>query len=285
MVYENGRDDFYVRQLRIVNDLRSAIQRKQLCLHFQPQILLATGEVRGAEALIRWEHPEFGPLSPDNFVPAAEQAGTIVHLTRFVLTNALAECGKWEAQGHRLQVSVNISARDLQDEYLAYFVLELLKENGIAPRRLTLEVTESAVMKEIHRSISTLHSLRDMGVRISMDDFGTGHSSLAQLKNFPLHELKIDKSFVTSMLPDDQNDSIVRTTIELAHNMGLEVVAEGVEDSQTLRRLGTLGCEQAQGYFISRPIPSGDVVDWLNEFLPEPIAERRGPARAFADAS
>ena len=281
MVYEVGREDHYLRQLRIVNDLRSALQRNQVCLHFQPKISLPDAVVRGAEALVRWQHPEFGWLAPDAFVPAAEQAGTIVHLTRFVLSKALAHCREWQTAGYALQVSVNVSARDLQDEYLPYHVLELLKKHGIPPQRLTIEVTESAVMKEIHRSISVLHSLRDIGVKISMDDFGTGHSSLSQLKNIPLHELKIDKSFITTLLEDEQNEAIVNTTIELAHNMKLEVVAEGVEDEKTLRHLNDSGCEHAQGYFMSKPLPPAELLAWIESYSPTPYVERRKSRRAF----
>ena len=281
MVYENGREDHYIRQLRIVNDLRSALQRNEVRLQFQPQINLPDGEVRGVEALVRWEHPEFGHLAPDDFVPAAEQAGTIVHLTRFVLSSALRFCKQLQDKGLQLEMSVNISARDLQDEYLPYFALEQLKELGIPPSRLTLEVTESAVMKELHRSIAVLHSLRDIGIRIAMDDFGTGHSSLSQLKNIPLHELKIDKSFIMRLLQDRQNEAIVQTSVELAHNMKLEVVAEGVEDENTLRHLAGIGCEQAQGFYISKPLDPDELIQWLEQYKPLVIGNRRSRKRAF----
>ncbi len=262
--YELGREEHYIRQFRIVNDLRSAIQKDELRVHFQPKILLRNGTICGAEALVRWRHAEYGWLSPDLFVPAAEEAGTIVHLTRYVLRKAISECRKWQDSGHILQVSVNISARDLLDEYLPYFILELMKDQDLPPQRLTLEVTENSVMQKIQKAITVLECLRDIGVRISMDDFGTGHSSLAQLKNIPLHELKIDKSFVMTLLKDGQNEAIVRTTLQMAHNMGLEVVAEGVEDEDTLRYLADAGCEQAQGFVLSKPIPSDDLLLWLS---------------------
>lgn len=288
--YEAGREEHYVRQLRIVNDLRSAIQRNELRVHFQPKMSLRSGDICGAEALVRWQHAEYGWLSPDEFVPAAEEAGTIVHLTRYVLRQAISECRRWQDSGRSLQVSVNISARDLQDEYLPYYVLQLMKEHGLPPDRLTLEVTENSIMQNIHKAITVLECLRDIGVRISMDDFGTGYSSLAQIRKIPLHELKIDKSFVMTLLKDRQNAAIVRTTLQLAHNMNLEVVAEGVEDDDTLRYLSDAGCEQAQGYVLSRPVSSDDLLAWLStrnaiDIGDTPRRDRRGVKRPFRQGS
>jgi predicted signal transduction protein with EAL and GGDEF domain len=276
VIFESGREEQFVRQLRIVNDLRSAIQKNQLSVFFQPKVSLPVGTICGAEALVRWRHPEYGWLPPDDFIPAAEEAGTIVHLTRHVLIRAMAECRRWQDAGHHLQVSVNISAHDLQDEYLPYYVLENLKEHHLKPERLTLEVTENTVMQKVHKAIAVLQRLRDIGVRISMDDFGTGHSSLAQLKNIPLHELKIDKSFVMTMLTDERNEAIVNTTLELAYNMHLDVVAEGVEDEATLRYLSKAGCAQAQGYFLSKPVTSEQFLDWLRTRERVSYEERRG---------
>ena len=282
MIYEAGREDHYVRQLRIVNDLRAAIQRNEIHLHFQPKISLPDGAICGAEALVRWEHGELGWLSPDDFIPAAEQSGTIVHLTRFVLAATVKQCRDWRDSGHALRVSVNLSSRDLQDEYLPYYILQILKEHDVPPNWLTLEITENSVMQDIHHAIAVLECLRDIGVEISMDDFGTGHSSLAQIKNMPLHEIKIDKSFVMTLMTDDQNKAIVQTTIELAHNMKLKVVAEGVEDEDTLRQICDMGCEEAQGYFLSKPVPAAELIDWLENREPVSYAERRKTKRAFA---
>jgi diguanylate cyclase (GGDEF)-like protein len=281
-IYETGREDHYLRQLRIVNDLRSALQNNEVHIHYQPKISLPDGAPCGAEALVRWEHPEFGWLAPDDFIPAAEQAGTIVHLTRYVLAGAIRDCSHWQNQGFTLDVSVNISTRDLQDEYLPHYVLQVLNEHQVSPDRLTLEITESAVMNEIHLARTVLHCIRDIGVKISMDDFGTGHSSLAQLKNIPLHQLKIDKSFVMTLLSDKKNEAIVRTTIELAHNMQLEVVAEGVEDKATLQHLADEKCEQAQGFFLSKPVASDQLLEWLQNYEPVIRDERRSAERAFA---
>jgi diguanylate cyclase (GGDEF)-like protein len=281
-VYQAGREDHYVRQLRIVNDLRAALQRNEIHVHFQPKICLPGGAVCGAEALVRWEHRDLGWLSPNDFVPAAEQSGTIVHLTRFVLAAAVSHCREWERAGHSLRVSVNLSSRDLQDEYLPYYVLQVLQEHDVRPDRLTLEITENSVMQDLQHSIAVLQCLRDIGVRISMDDFGTGHSSLAQIKNMPLHEIKIDKCFITTLMTDDQNRAIVRTTIELAHNMELSVVAEGIEDEDTLRQISDMGCEEAQGYFLSKPVPSDELIEWIGNRKQVSYAERRRSKRAFA---
>ena len=281
-VYHQGREDEFLRRLKIVNDLPAALRRGDVETWFQPQIALPGGSVSGAEALVRWQHADLGFLGPDDFIPVAEQSGTIVVLTRHVITEAVRQCRRWEDEGQSLQISVNLSARDLLDEYLPHHVMQILKEHQLDAGRLTLEVTENSIMDNLRRSIAVLELLRDIGVRISMDDFGTGHSSLAQLRNIPLNELKIDKSFIMSLSEDDHNDAIVRTTIELAHGMGLDVVAEGVEDKAALRRLARYGCEQAQGYHFSKPLPPDEFLAWLRDFEPQRIAERRRKGRAFA---
>jgi diguanylate cyclase (GGDEF)-like protein len=284
-VYQTGREDEFLRRLRIVNDLPAALRRREVETWFQPKVSLPNGEVCGAEALVRWQHPELGFLSPDDFIPAAEQSGAIVVLTRQVIDDAVRECRRWEDAGYILQISVNLSARDLLDEYLPYHVMQILKDNDLPANRLTLEVTESSIMEDLRRSISVLEILQDIGVHISMDDFGTGHSSLAQLKNIPLHELKIDKSFIMTLNEDRDNDAIVRTTVELAHGMGLNVVAEGVEDEATLHRISALGCEQAQGYYLSKPLPADDMLIWLQSFAATSYDDRRSPNRAFTGPS
>lgn len=281
MIYENGREDHYLQQLRIVNDLRTALARDEVHLHFQPKVSLPDGFPTGVEALVRWDHPEFGSLSPDQFVPAAEQAGTIVHLTRYVVTRAIEQCRKWQDRGHALHVSVNLSARDLHDEYLPHYVDQALTENEIDPQQLTLEITENTMMDNFRRAVAVLEKLRGTGVRISMDDFGIGNSSLTQLKAIPLDELKIDRSFVTNMLSEEQNEAIVMATLELAHNLKLRVVAEGVEDEATIRRLAGAGCEEAQGFFLSKPLPFDELVAWLDGWHAVTYGERRGRTRAF----
>ena len=284
-IYQLGREDKFQRRLRIINDLPAALRRGEIQVWYQPKVSLPDGNVCGAEALVRWEHSALGFLQPDDFVPAAERSGTIVVLTQYVIAEAVRECREWEKSGRVLQVSVNLSARDLLDEYLPYYVMQVLKEHGLPAERLTLEVTESSVMEDLRHAVTILECLRDIGVQISMDDFGTGHSSLAQLRNIPLHELKIDRSFVMSLAEDEHNDVIVKATVNLAHSMRLKVVAEGVEDIETMRRISALGCEQAQGYFLSKPIPSKSFRSWLGKFEPVPFENRRNTNRAFAESS
>lgn len=281
-IYQEGREDEFRRRLRIVNDLPSALRKGEIQVWFQPKVSLPDGAVCGAEALVRWQHPEFGFLLPDDFIAAAEQSGTIVHLTRFVIADSVRQCRAWEDAGHTLQVSLNLSARDLADEYLPYHVLQILKEQNLPAARLTLEVTENSIMENLRHAVTILECLRDIGVRISMDDFGTGHSSLAQLRNIPLHELKIDKSFVMSLVDDEHNDAIVKTTVDLAHNLKLSVVAEGVECEATMRRIAAMGCEQVQGYFLSEPLRPEKFLAWVNDFEPVAYDDRRDSGRAFA---
>jgi len=281
-VYEVGREEEFVHRLRVVNDLRSAIRNGELDVWLQPKVSLPEGTVCGVEALVRWQHPELGFMPPDDFVPAAEKAGTIVHLSRYVLERAVMYCRRLAEQGHELSISVNLSVRDLLDEYLPYHVLQILKDHDVQPRQLTLEVTEGSIMEDVGHAVLVLECLRDIGVRISMDDFGTGHSSLSQLRNIPLHELKIDRSFVMSLASDATNESIVRTTISLAQDLELSVVAEGVEDEATMRRISELGCQQAQGFFLSKPLPYDGLVSWLESFKVVRYAERRKSKRAFS---
>lgn len=282
IIYEAGREDEFVRRLRVVNDLRAALRHNEIQVFYQPKARLGDGTICGVEALVRWYHAELGFLPPDEFIPATEQAGTIVHLTRHVLSEAVRQCRYWLDFGFELEISVNLSARDLTDEYLPYHVLQILKDNDVRPEMLTLEVTESSIMQDIGRSVLVLECLRDLGVRISIDDFGTGHSSLAQLKNIPVHELKIDKSFVMHICDDRQNEAIVRATIELAHSLDLSVVAEGVEDENAIRRVTSLGAEIGQGYFLSKPVPAEELTEWLTKYTPTVYRDRRKSNRAFA---
>ena len=281
-IYESGREEEFVRRLKVVNDIRAAIRHRDIEVWYQPKISLPGGTVCGAEALVRWNHSELGFLSPDKFIPAAEQSGTICHLTRFVLEEAVKQCKSWADQGRKLRIAVNLSVRDLIDEYLPYHVLQILKDNKVEPSLLTLEVTESSIMEDIGRSVLVLECLRDIGVQVSMDDFGTGHSSLSQIRNIPLHELKIDKSFVMTLEEDSQNEAIVQTTIALARSLDLSVVAEGVETEEVMRRIAQLGCHEAQGFFLSKPLRLDDFDRWLRAYKPVPFADRRLRGRAFS---
>jgi diguanylate cyclase (GGDEF)-like protein len=262
-VYRLGQDDRSLHQIRIVGDFSRALRENELRLYVQPKLDLTTGEIYGAEALVRWQHPELGLLFPDAFIPAIEQAGSIAHLTRWVLREAVARCAAWRNQGVVLSLAVNISVDDLTDEYLPYFLLELTQKHHLAPHVLTLEVTESAIMHNVQKSLAVVNCIHELGFRIGVDDFGTGHSALSQLKRLPVDELKIDKSFV--MRSDAKDDAILRATIDLAHQLGLKVVAEGVEDDAAMARLAAMGCEHAQGYGIGKPMPHEQLLPWLSQ--------------------
>jgi len=263
-VYRVGQEDRALQQMRIVGDFPRALRDNELRLYFQPKLDLSTGEIYGAEALVRWQHPELGLLFPDSFIEAVEQAGSIAHLTRWVLREAVARCAAWRNQGVNLDVAVNISVDDLTDEYLPYYLLEITQKNGLAPHTLTLEVTESAIMHNVEKSLAVVNCIHELGFRLAIDDFGTGHSALSQLRRLPVDELKIDKSFVMRR-GDAKDDAILRATIDLGHQLGLRVVAEGVEDDAAMARLAALGCGHLQGYGIAKPIPHEQFLPWLSQ--------------------
>lgn len=265
-VYQPGRDEVHLRQLTLMGDLRQSIVRGQLSLRFQPKVDLASRRVRHAEALLRWRHDELGAIPPDEFIPLAERSGFVHELTRFVLENALRQNGEWRDQGLDLGISVNLSAMDLMDADLPEFIQSCLRRHRVPPARLILEVTESALMRDVDYAVRTLHGLRASGLRLSIDDFGTGYSSLAQLKRLPVDELKIDKSFVMQMTEGSDDAVIVRSTIELGHNMGLSVIAEGVENDSSLELLKRYRCDMVQGYLFSPPLESQALVLWCREF-------------------
>jgi diguanylate cyclase (GGDEF)-like protein/PAS domain S-box-containing protein len=262
-VYTADQDQHSPMRLAMVSELRRAIDQNELSLYFQPKVSLAAGTVTSAEALVRWQHPRHGLLSPDLFVPIAEQTGLIRPLTRWVLDAALRQCSRWRHQGLDLAVAVNMSMRNLHDPEVVDTIRQLLTRWGIPPARLVVEITESSLMADADRAMDVLGRMRGMGVGISIDDFGTGYSSLAYLKRLPVDELKIDKSFVAHIASDNSDAAIVRSTIGLAHDLGLAVVAEGIEDDATLDYLAGLGCDVAQGYLISRPLPVSAFSDWL----------------------
>lgn len=269
MAYQPGNEERHVRQLAILADLRRAARHDELRLYLQPKIRLSDGRICGAEALVRWQHPVFGFLTPDQFIPLAEKSGNISLITNWALTAAVRECRLWLEEGLDLSVSVNLSGRDLLNRDLPCFVLELLRDHDLPARNMVFEITEQAVVGDFQRATLVLECLRDLGIRIAIDDFGTGYSSLAQIKHLPVDELKIDRSFVMD-LPGNSNDAaIVRASIDLAHNLGLEVLAEGVETRPALEWLQAQGCEQAQGFLISRPMPAEKFIDWVRSYEPE----------------
>jgi diguanylate cyclase (GGDEF)-like protein len=280
-VYVPGEEARYREQIKIIGDFPNAIRSNQLCIYFQPKIECRNQAVVGAEALVRWNHPELGLLPPSAFVDVIEQAGSIRHLTRWVIQEAADQCRRWQDRNLPLTVAINISVMDLLDENLPYYLLEVTRERGLDASSLTLEITENAIMHDISKSLIVLRCIRDLGFRISLDDFGTGQSSLIQLKRLALNEVKIDKSFVMGVL-DHADHAIVRSTIDLAHNLGLQVVAEGVESVEALEQLVALNCEYAQGFYISEPVPADDFVDWVHSWQrghgADVIRIRRSPA-------
>lgn len=262
-VYDSSLDKNSADRLKLTHDLRNAIHNEELKLYYQPQLDTRSGTINSAEALARWIHPEQGFIPPDVFIDIAEQTGLIQPLTDWVLRTAIEQCAEWQKIGIHLTISVNLSARNLHDESLGPQVSNLLNYWNIAPEQLCLEITETSMMTDPEHARLLLDGLDKLGVRISIDDFGTGYSSLAYLKQLPVDELKVDKSFVLNMATDESDASIVRATVGLAHDLGLEVVAEGVEDQASQDTLENLGCEFIQGYHFARPMPADDLTPIL----------------------
>jgi diguanylate cyclase len=256
-MYRAGRDEQHRRRLALITDLRRAIDHDELSLVFQPKVTMASRTVRSLEALVRWRHRELGAVSPGEFVPLAESTGNSRHLTNWVLAAAIRQMGEWRSQGVELDLAVNLSAPDILDPDLGDQILRLLREHRVDSSALVLEITESAVMQDPQAAARNMQLLRIAGVRFSIDDFGTGHSSLSQLSLLPVDELKIDRSFISQA--STGTVTIVTSTIELGHSMGLKVVAEGVEDAAAWNLLRRLGCDYAQGYLISPPLPAAEV--------------------------
>jgi diguanylate cyclase (GGDEF)-like protein/PAS domain S-box-containing protein len=266
VVYSAACDPYDPDRLALLGELRPAIEADQLFLFYQPKVDLKTRRVVGAEALLRWRHPKRGLVPPGDFIPLAEQAGVIKPLTWWVLAEAVKQCRTWERDELGLDVAVNLSARSLHDPQLIERITGLLNENDVPPRRLQLEVTESAVMTDSARAAEILGQLGALGVGVSIDDFGTGYSSLTHLRRLPVSEIKIDKSFVIGMRGNGGPDkAIVRSTSELGHNLGLRVVAEGVEDEVAFELLCSYECDLAQGYYIARPMAPDALVAWWAE--------------------
>jgi diguanylate cyclase (GGDEF)-like protein len=268
MIYDPGEDEYDPTRLSLVGELRRAIEAAEVTVFYQPKADLRTGEVRGAEALVRWEHPERGLLMPDEFIPLAQHTGLIRPLTLTVIDIAMAQMRTWRNQGLNLSVAVNLATRNLLDAGLPDDVQELLDKWQLDPASIEFEITESTIMADPFRALAVLKRLHEMGTKLSIDDFGTGYSSLAYLKRLPVDAVKIDKSFVLNMVTDESDAAIVRSTIDLARNLGLDVVAEGVEDEAIWQTLAELGCDFAQGHYLARPLPAAELVAWLRQ-LPE----------------
>jgi diguanylate cyclase (GGDEF)-like protein len=273
-VYDPAVDGHSATLLALVGDLRRGLDCGELVLYYQPQVNIGTGKVVGAEALVRWQHPVHGLLVPDEFVPLAERTGLIGPLTRYVLDAALAQARTWLDAGRPLPIAVNLSARNLHDEHFADQLAELLDTHAVPATLLHLEVTESAVMIDPERARQTLEQLSALWVRLSIDDFGAGYTSLSQLASMPISEVKIDRSFVMTMADDTSNALIVRSVIDLGHHLGLTMVAEGVETERALTALAGLGCDIAQGYHLSRPLTADAFDTWRTERSITPLPPR-----------
>jgi diguanylate cyclase (GGDEF)-like protein len=261
--YDPAQDHYDAERLAVVGELRRALADDELVLHYQPKLRLSDGTVAAVEALVRWNHPRHGLLYPESFLPLAEQTGLIDPLTDWVVDAALKQMHAWSGAADGLTVAVNISARNLSQKSFADRILGAVALSGLEPGRLMLEITETALFTDVERATASLHRLDDAGVPISLDDFGQGQTSLGYLSRLPLHELKVDRAFVTDLTRVETNAAIVRSLIELAHNLGFVVVAEGVEDAHTLSALGDMGCDFAQGYLMARPMPAADVATWM----------------------
>ncbi len=262
VAYDPGSDDHSPERLSLLGQLRRGIERGELFLHYQPKISLHTGAVTGVEALARWQHPERGLVSASDFISWAEHTGLIGPLTDCVLNLALAQARAWASAGHPIPIAVNVSARTLQDDDFANKIADLLALHGVPAALLEVEVTESAVTLEPERASRVLKHLHGLGVRIAIDDFGAGYTSLAQLKHLPISQLKIDKSFILTLGSDDDSALIVRSMIDLGHGLNLEVVAEGVESAQVLGVLAGYRCDIAQGFHVCRPARAEDLMQW-----------------------
>ncbi|HTT85763.1 MAG TPA: bifunctional diguanylate cyclase/phosphodiesterase, partial [Acidimicrobiales bacterium] len=283
-LYTTERDTYSPRRLALVSELRAAIESGQLDLLYQPKLDLTTGLISGAEALVRWQHPREGRLLPDEFIPLAERTGLIVPLTDVVLGQALAQCARWEPRLPVTGVAVNLSIANLASDRIVHSVRDLLERHDLPPACLTLEVTETQIMADEKRHVAVLEALAEIGVHISVDDFGTGYASFDYLTRLPVHQVKIDKSFVGLMDASPNDAAVVRSVIELGRDLGIVVVAEGVETESHLQTLRHLGCGVAQGYHIGMPMSSAEFEDmatrWNAEAQPAPHTARAPePAR------
>jgi diguanylate cyclase (GGDEF)-like protein len=262
--YSQYDDRFSVRRLRLLGELPRALSKEELVVYYQPKIDLTIGTVVGVEALVRWQHPDLGMIAPDEFIELTEVSGLVTELTRQVLTRSVQQLTIWDEAGIHLDVAVNLSVRDFHDEGLVSFIVEALQTHNVAPERLMLEITESQVVDDVELATEVLLELSSLGIKTSIDDFGTGYSSLTHLRQLPVAEIKIDRSFVGQMATNHNDAVIVRSIVELGHNLDLEVVAEGVEDEWTLDNLRALGCDRAQGYFFQRPVPGSEIPEFVH---------------------
>lgn len=273
--YDAEKDLHSLRHLTLTGDLRRAVKGDELLLHYQPKVDFKTGRLCGVEALVRWQHAEHGFMPPDDFIGHAEQTGLIVPLTTWVLDTALQQYVGWRHAGLDIDIAINLSPRLLHFADLAGMIEARVAKWRVPPKRLILEVTENALMLDPARARETLQQLRDLGIRIAIDDFGTGYSSLGYLKALSAEELKIDKSFVLNILEDASDRTIVASTIDMAHNLGLKVVAEGIESAEAMQHLKNIGCDVGQGFYIGRPMDADAILSWHEQWSGSPLSKRR----------
>ncbi|OOZ40652.1 hypothetical protein BOW53_06910 [Solemya pervernicosa gill symbiont] len=265
MVYSPEQDQMNPERLSLLGELRRAIEREELDVYYQPKVNIKEGRTVAVEALVRWNHPQRGMLPPIEFILLSERTGLIKPLTLHVLNESVRQCAEWHQAGLEIHVAVNVSAKMLLDPELPSLVVEILKKHQLASNHLIIEITESSIMEDQERALANVTKLAELGTRISIDDFGTGYSSLAYLRRLPVDEIKIDQSFVMPMLENDSDAVIVKATIGLVHNLGMSVIAEGVESGEILQKLGEMDCDQAQGYHISRPVPGAELTKLLTD--------------------
>ena len=262
-IFNPNQDRITFNRLVMVGELRKALQCNQMFLEYQPKVSLKKKGMIGVEALLRWHHPEKGVIGPDDFIPLAEQAGLIKNLTTLVLDKTLEQCAFWKQDGLHIPIAVNLSIKNLHDLNFPSEVKKMLEKWEIDPHLLVLEITESCIIVDQERVVRVVKELENIGVKLSIDDFGTGYSSISYLKKFPAREIKIDKSFIIDMVSNEENAIIVRSTIDMVHNIGCKVVAEGVEDEETLNLLVGLGCDFLQGFHICRPLSPIQITEWF----------------------
>jgi diguanylate cyclase (GGDEF)-like protein len=278
--YSPDRDPYSSRRLSLINDLARALEERSLALHYQPQADPSSGRITGVEALLRWQHPLWGNVPPDEFIPLAEHTGLIRPLTRFVIETAVAQCLAWREAGTPVLMAVNISMRNLLEPELSDSIARVLVQSGLPAGLLKLEVTESAIVAEPERAVQALERLVALGVSVSVDDFGTGYSSLTRLRSLPVQEVKVDRTFVRYLAERDEDLAIVRAVVSLGHDLGLRVVAEGVEDERSWRILQDLECDLVQGYFLARPMPAEAMSVWLRDRMASFATRLRAGAAA-----
>jgi EAL domain-containing protein (putative c-di-GMP-specific phosphodiesterase class I) len=265
-LYAKSMQSATLRRLSIESALRVAIEEQNFLLHYQPQFDLRRGKIVGAEALLRWQHPDLGLVAPNRFLPVAEETGLIVPIGEWVLREACQQAKRWHETGHRgLRISVNVASQQFQLPTFSAMVRSVLNEFDFEPMLLELEITESSLLNDVEATANTLHELREMGVRLAIDDFGTGYSSLAYLKRLPIDVLKIDQSFVRNLAEDSDDATITTTIINMANGLGLSTTAEGVETFQQLLLLGSYGCNRMQGYLFGRPVEPETFLSWLDD--------------------